>query len=133
MNLLSRVFLICLLAAFFPACSAYKASTQPDKKDLSLLTVGTPRAVLIAEFGAPIHSEIIEGQRQDIFRFVQGYSNLAKSGRALGHGAASVLTLGIWEVVGTPIEGAFDGNQQGYLVEYDGSNLVTNVTRLITE
>ncbi len=100
------------------------AAKQPPKKDLSVLTVGTPRNVLIAELGSPVHSETKEGLRIDVYNFVQGYSKGAKAGRAVFHGAADVLTLGLWEVVGTPTEATFDGNRMSVEVRYDANDRV---------
>jgi len=34
-------------------CAVVKATNQPDKKNLSVLSVGTPRRHVIAELGAP--------------------------------------------------------------------------------
>ena len=40
-------------------CSVFMAAKQPPKKDLTVLNVGTPRNVLIAELGSPVHTEKI--------------------------------------------------------------------------
>ncbi|MCG8531384.1 MAG: hypothetical protein MI749_12050 [Desulfovibrionales bacterium] len=91
-------------------CAVYMAANQPDKKDLSVLEVGTPRKAVIAELGRPIETWTDETDaRHDIYRFRQGYSKGAKTTRAVVHGVADVLTLGVWEVVGTPTETIFDG------------------------
>lgn len=41
-----------------------------------------------------------------------------------------VMTLGIWEVVGTPVEAAADGTMVAYEVSYDTSNNVSAVIPL---
>jgi hypothetical protein len=102
------------------------AAKQPGKKDLSRLAAGTPRPLVIAEFGAPITTEIKDGAKVDIFSFVQGYSKGAKTGRAIFHGTADVFTLGLWEVVGTPTEAVFDGQQTVVQVNYDASEKVVS-------
>lgn len=112
------------------ACSPYMAATQPGKKDVSLFTVGTPRAMLLAEFGLPIATEVRNEIQYDIFAFTQGYGAGAKAGRAVFHGAADVLTLGLWEVVGTPTEGVFDGKDMAYQVTYDSNDRVETVVPL---
>lgn len=112
------------------SCSPYMAATQPDKKDTDLFRVGTPRSVLIAEFGLPTATEEREGKRHDIFAFRQGYSKGAKAGRAIFHAAADVVTIGLWEVVGTPTEGTFDGRDMAYEVSYDEGNRVQSVVPL---
>ncbi len=111
-------------------CSVFMAANQPDKKNVDLFTVGTQRSLLIAEYGAPTESENRDGIDYDTFRFVQGYSTGAKVGRAVFHGVADVLTIGLWEVVGTPAEAIFDGDKMAYEVSYDEENRVDQVTVL---
>src|SRR5688500_20115952 len=93
---------VCVLALVFSSgCSVFMAAKQPDKKNVDLFRIGTPRTMLLGEFGAPAMSEIRNGRKYEIFKFVQGYSTGVKAGRALFHGAADVMTLGMWEVVGS--------------------------------
>jgi hypothetical protein len=106
------------------------AAKQPDKKNVDLFAVGTPRSLLLAEFGMPTASELRDGKKYEIYKFVQGYSAGAKAGRAVFHGAADVLTLGLWEVIGTPVEGTFSGDEMAYEVGYDGNNRVDEVIAL---
>lgn len=114
-------------------CSAYMAANQPGPKDLSLLNKGTPRAKLIAEYGAPIHTETKDGTRRDIFKFKHGYHGGVKAGRAVAHGAATVATLGLWEIVGTPTEGYLNGTELSAEVHYDGGDAVAIVKPLTGE
>ena len=112
-------------------CSVYMAANQPDKKDVSVFNVGTPRTHVIAEAGIPRHTkENPDGTLTDTFVFVQGYSSGSKAGRALFHGAADVLTLGLWEVVGTPVEAIADGTEVQVQVEYDATEKVQNIIAL---
>lgn len=111
-------------------CSVFMAAKQPGKKDVSVLTNGTPRSLVVAELGAPVTSEHKEGRRVDVFSFTQGYSKGAKAGRAIFHGAADVFTLGLWEVVGTPTEASFDGRRISFEVRYDEDDKVAKVIPL---
>ena len=43
------------------------------------------------------------------------------------HGAADVLTLGLWEVIGTPVEAGLNGENLVYEVCYDKKDIVTSV------
>jgi hypothetical protein len=107
------------------------AANQPDKKDVSVFNAGTPRTHVIAEAGAPRHTkENADGTLTDTFVFVQGYSSGSKAGRALFHGAADVLTLGLWEVIGTPVEAVADGTEVKVQVEYDANEKVQNIISL---
>ncbi len=78
----------------------------------------------------PTASEVREGQKYEIFRFIQGYSTAVKTGRAVFHGAADVVTLGLWEVVSTPAEGIFDGTEMAYEVRYDKADRIDHVVLL---
>ena len=100
------------------------ATKQPGKKDLSVLKEGTPRTLVIAELGAPMWSEEKDGSRVDIHGFKQGYSTGVKAGRAFFHGVADVSTLGLWEVIGTPIESIASGTDTRVKVTYDENDLV---------
>lgn len=124
--------LLAVLAISVSGCSVFMAAKQPEKKDTSLLKEGVSRAVLISEFGAPVISEYKNDKRFEIFKFVQGYSTGAKAGRAFFHGAASVATLGLWELVGTPAEITFNGDEMAFQVSYDENDLVDEV-KLITK
>ncbi len=61
---------------------------------------------------------------------MQGYSDGAKVGRAALHAAADVFTLGLWEVVGTPIEAVADGSEVQVEVFYDAEDNVKEVKAL---
>jgi len=126
-----RITMVMVLSLLFiPGCSVYMAAHQPDKKDVGLFAVGTPKNLLISEFGNPTATTTKDGKTVDIFSFVQGYSTGAKVGRGLAHGAADVLTLGLWEVVCTPTESAFDGDKMVYQVTYNDDDIVENVVVL---
>lgn len=111
-------------------CSVFMAAKQPDKKNVDLFKVGTPRSMLLAEFGLPTVSEIRDGKKHEIYKFIQGYSTGAKAGRAVFHGAADILTLGLWEIIGTPTEGVFSGDEMAYEVSYDNDSRVDQVIAL---
>jgi hypothetical protein len=111
-------------------CSVFMATKQPDKKNLDLMCEGTPRSVLVEEFGEPIAVKEVEGHPTEVFRFVQGYSKGAKTARAVFHGTADVLTLGLWEVIGTPAEAAYDGEKLYYEVTYDENERVVSAVAI---
>jgi hypothetical protein len=121
---------VCLALVTLSGCSVFMAAKQPDAKNIDLFKVGTPRALLLAEFGLPVVSEERKGKKFEIFKFTNGYTAGAKAGRAVFHGAADVLTLGIWEVVGTPTEGVFNGTEMAFRVRYDASDNVDEVAAL---
>ena len=119
-----NTLLAILILILGSGCSLFMAYKQPDKKDLNVLDKGTPRALVIAELGQPEFTETKDNLRNDFFIFVQGYSSGAKASRLAIHGAADVLTFGLWEVIGTPVEMVADGTQVKVQVVYDAGDCV---------
>jgi len=130
---LAVTILLSLFVMVCSGCSVYMAAKQPTRKNLEVFSAGTPRSLVLAEIGQPQASEMKAGKRVDVFSFVQGYSKGAKAGRAFFHGAADVLTLGLWEVVGTPTEAIFDGQKVAYEVTYGTSDKVEKAVTLVGE
>ena len=122
--------MVLVLVGILSGCAVVKATNQPGKKDLSVLNKGTPRESVVAELGTPISTEIKNGQKVDIFNFVQGYSKVTNTARAVGHGVADVMTLGLWEVIGTPVEGIANGEVNQVEVKYNKQNRVAQVIPL---
>lgn len=120
-------FTVTLLALCLSSCSVYMAANQEDKKDLTVLNQGTPRSLVLGKLGQPVSSEKENGRRKDYFNFTQGYSGGTKAARAVGHGVMDVLTLGIWEIIGTPVEGAADGQKMTVEVSYDKEDKIEEV------
>lgn len=119
MNKSLRAAVMALLVPGLVACSVHRAANQPPKKDLSLVKAGIPRDLVIAELGGPIASEETPEGRKEIYQFIQGYSAGNRTGRAVFHGAADLFTLGLWEIVGTPIEGNYNGKKMTMRIIYD--------------
>ncbi|MBA2484015.1 MAG: hypothetical protein H0V39_06270 [Nitrosomonas sp.] len=123
------VFAVLLLLFIVPVsgCSVFMAAKQPVAKNIELFKIGTSRKALWAEFGPPLISEQTDGQKVEIFTIIQGYSKLAKTGRAIFHGAADVFTLGLWEIIGTPTELFFNGTEMAFHVIYDDNDQLEEV------
>ena len=124
-----RVIVIAVLIST-SGCSVFMAANQPAKKNLKKLDVGTPRGLLLAEFGTPINTETRNGTRTDTFVFVQGYDKANKATRAFVHGTADLFTLGLWEIAATPGEAVFDGDKMVVEVAYDREDKVKKSTVL---
>lgn len=116
--------------ALFAGCAAMKATQQPDKKDMAVLTPGIPRTSVIAELGAPVWTGENQGATTDVFKFRQGYTKEVKAGRAVIHGVGDVLTFGLWEVVGIPAESLANGTEVQLEITYDAQQNVQSVTVL---
>jgi len=129
------VVLMCLMlplvAVSTTGCAVKQAMDQPDKKDLSVLAEGTPRYRVLGELGTPVDSSVSDnGNKIDVYSFVQGYSKGAKAARAFGHGAMDLATLGLWEVIGSPTEAIASGTKVVVRVHYDKNDLIERVVTL---
>ncbi len=133
MRKIGVLLLSCFLFFLVNGCSVYMATNQPVKKNLAVLKPGTQRDLVIAELGAPVFTETMPEGKKDIYTFVQGYGKLNKTSRALFHGTADLFTAGLWEVVGTPVEGAFDGKKISVRVLFDQNEKVKESTTLSVE
>jgi len=63
-------------------------------------------------------------QARDVYEYQIG--NEPSAGRAIGHGVMDVLTLGLWKVVGTPIEGV-QGETYHATITYDRDDKVVEI------
>lgn len=130
-----KAFIVCVLLVVccisFSGCAVVMAVRQPDRKDLNTLKIGVTRNDVIADLGAPtVTNTNLEGNKEDVFQFRQGYGTAVKATRALIHGAADVLTLGLWEVVGTPTEAIFSGKAMAVKITYDKEDKVKDIVYL---
>lgn len=101
-----------------------------EQKDTSILFPGSPRAVVIAKLGPPETSTKSEdGSYIDSYLIVKG--NAPSTGRAVAHGALDVVTFGLWEVIGTPMEmGAGREDVARFLIYYDTEDKIKDLQKI---
>lgn len=132
-SLCLRLAIFCMLLACCQACSPIMAARQDSYVDVDKIKPGTRKAVVIGNLGSPLENhENEKGEQCEIYKFRQGYSQGAKTGRVMLHTMADFLTLGLWEVVGTPVEATFSGHNLSYEVCYDKDDLVTSIAEIPT-
>jgi hypothetical protein len=127
------VVLYCLTGIFFLVtlsnCSVGMALSGKKSPELGAIRVGSTRGEVELQLGPPIKSVTTEDKRRvDIYEYEVGNDHSA--GRAIGHGVLDVFTLGLWEVVGTPVEG-FTGNTYSMTITYDASDRVVSINRAV--
>ncbi len=128
MNVPSRALL--LVVWVLSGCSASTVLSRPPKKNLSILTAGASRGMLVSEFGQPAYSKEAGGTKIDTFAFDKGVSGGYKFGRAFLHIAADIVTLALWEIVAWPGEKLAAGNNTQVEVSYDPDEKVKTVNYL---
>ncbi len=108
-------------------CSVFMAATGSKTPNLSVLQVGAHRGTVELELGPPTKISINDstGATTAVYEYWTGDD--PDTGRAILHGALDVLTLGLWEVIGTPAEMIASGEQHSVTVSYDRAQRVISV------
>lgn len=100
-----KPFLVCVSLLFLPSCSVIMA-TNKSGLEIEALQKTHSRDQLVALGAKPILTEENEeGLLTETYSIQRERGSLA---RALMHGLLDISTLFAWELVGTPIESAFD-------------------------
>lgn len=123
--MLYRPLAIVLLAGSLAGCSVGMALSGDETPDLSVVKIGAVQDDVEVQLGAPYKvSELPEGAREASYKFEVG--NDPDALRAVGHGALDVASLGLWEIVGTPIE-ASTGKEREITITYDELGTVNKI------
>ncbi len=113
-----------LSPCFLQGCSVGMALSRKPDPNIGVLDIGQSRDIVLLNLGQPTQTLAKEGGRTDVFHLERG--NQPSAGRAVGHAAMDLITLGLWEVVGAPIEG-FTGDTFTLSIDYDADDTVTNI------
>lgn len=121
-------FIIVLVIILLSGCSVFMAA---KKEGISIdeLSQCKTRSCVISKGAVPIKTEKTEeGATIEVYN-VQ--ARKGSTGRAVMHGVLDVFTLGIWEVAGTPMEGAM-GEKKYYSIKvtYDKDENVKSAEML---
>ncbi len=107
-------------------CSVYMAAVGQKEPDLSVVRTGASRGEIELQLGKPIQTASWQEGRLDIYEYELG--NEPSAGRATAHAVMDVLTLGIWEIVGTPLEAA-QGKKHQLKIYYDTFDKVLSINQ----
>lgn len=122
---LLRVLAMVALWLGLSACSVGMALSGEENPDLGAVRIGAQRGEIELHLGAPVQTvSLADGRRADVYEYQIG--NEPSAGRAIGHGMMDLLTLGLWEVVGTPIEGV-QGETYHATITYDQDDKVVEI------
>lgn len=114
-----RLVLLGVVAQAATACSVGLALHGEDAPDLSVLKAGAAKTQIESKLGPPESEAILaDGRTQSTYEYEVG--NESSAGRAAVHAGMDILTLGVWELVGTPLE-AMQGEEMRVVVTYDAA------------
>lgn len=119
-----KKLIVCLAIPFLSGCSVIMAANSSEGPDASLFHEGTPRAQVERELG-PSLSE--DKQLRGTICTYQFYSgDKADYKRATAYAFAAGLTLGISELVTSPVE-TLRGNKHEVEITYDLNDRIKRV------
>jgi len=118
-------FVSAIMLGLLCGCSVGMAMSGKTTPDLGVIKKNATRGEVELQLGAPVKVTTLDnGHVVNLYEYEVG--NDPSAGRAVGHAVLDVLTLGIWEVVGTPVEG-FQGDKRQVQIEYDENDHIVNV------
>lgn len=98
----SAYLCLSLFFLFSTGCSVFLAATPSQSPDLAVLKVGASRADVEAQLGKPTKFTRRSSGDEAVYRFVTGDRENYK--RAAAYAVADILTLGLSEIVSSPLE-----------------------------
>ena len=122
-----------LVLLFLTSCSVGMAMSGKENQDTSILFPGAPRQVVIAKMGPPETSTTNDkGERIDSYLIIKG--NEPSVGRAVAHAGLDVLSFGLWELIGTPLEmGAATEDKSRYIIIYGEDDKIKDIQKTIVK
>ena len=125
---LGRLAAVILVALSLTGCSVGMALSGEKTPDLTVVKIGAAKDDVDLQLGAPEEIEkLADGTAKATYKFEVG--NDPNAIRAIGHGALDVASIGLWELIGTPIE-ASTGEEHEVLITFDEEERVTRIERL---
>ena len=109
-NKFISIIFLCASVVALSNCSVYKAASN-EGVSVSDVSKCKMRGCFLS-----LGMDIVSGHSNENGSYTETYRAVAKKGggsylRAAGHGVLDVATLGLWEVAGTPVEGAMSNNR----------------------
>ncbi len=109
-------------------CSVNMALQGQKEPEHSVVKREAHRSDIEYHYGAPIsETKHCDGTITAIYEYEVGRE--ASAGRAIAHGVMDVCTLGIWEIIGTPVE-AYKGDKMRMNVKYDRNEKMISAQRM---
>ena len=119
---------ISIVLCLSTGCSVFMAAAGKREPNLGMIVIGSHRSEIELQLGSPRSSVTSEDSlyRTDTYEYELG--NEPSAGRAVAHGVMDLLTLGLWEIIGTPVE-AFHGEKHEMVITYNQQDRVAGINR----
>lgn len=129
MKILTSLTILILFVLLQQSCSVGMALSGNKQQDISTFYVGADRLFVHGRTGFPDSSiQDKDGKWIDTYLIISG--DEPSTLRAIGHSALDVVTLGLWEVIGTPIELAVGSEDHDrFEIFYDENDKIERLER----
>ncbi len=123
---MKKMLIYCLILGSLCGCSVGMAmSGKPDPNLAAVKEKAKRGEVELNLGGGPIKAtSLSNGNLLCVYKYYTG--DPPSPGRAVFHLLMDVFTLGLWELIGTPMEG-FTGNTHYVSIVYDGEERVVEI------
>ena len=125
-RLISRSLACLSILVPLAACSVGMAMSGKSTPNLGAVHQGITRGEVELQLGPPVQT-VAQRDGSVISTYNYQVGNDPSAGRAMGHAVMDGLTLGLWEVIGTPIE-AVQGESYHATVTYAPDGMVRSVS-----
>jgi hypothetical protein len=117
-----------LMLVMIRGCSIYMRANRPVYRDVRVAQQGATRTMVVSQLGLPEQSTQKDGKRVDIYKLdPNAETHGTKVAMTSLHFIADAMTLGAWEIVGTPIELATKHDLVTYEITYSADDKVDSV------
>jgi len=129
MKKITTLLILILFPLLLQSCSVGMALSGHKQRDISTFYVGADRLFVHGRTGFPDSSiQDKDGKWIDTYLIISG--DEPSAGRAIGYGALDVITLGLWEVIGTPLELAVGSEDHDrFEIFYDENDKIERLER----
>lgn len=124
----SRSLICALMLASLSGCSVGMALSGDPTPDFDVVKIGGHRDDVELQLGQPLEVKKLGGGGEMV-TYSYEVGNDPNAVRAIGHAALDVASVGLWEVVGTPIEASV-GDEYELNITYDKQGHVTDLKRV---
>jgi hypothetical protein len=123
---MKKALVCCLILASLYGCSVGMAMSGKPDPNLGAIKEKVKRGeVELILGGAPIkYMSMSNGKLLCVYKYETG--NAPSTGRAIFHILMDMVTIGLWELIATPVEG-FTGNTEYVSIVYDDDDRVVEV------
>jgi hypothetical protein len=116
-----------LIAISTSSCSVIMAASGTPTPNTEFIDKGASKQRIEMQLGQP-KSVQMNAQGKTTFLYEYQVGNESSAGRAIVHSAMDLMTLGLWEVIGTPIEIA-NGDKFQIAITYNADETVETIRR----